>query len=88
LKFDSIVSNNPDARIKQKPHPDSLLICLQELNVKSKDTIYVGNSGEDVEAAIAAKVRPVVILREPVRRFNYDKSVELIYSLHQVEDCL
>jgi len=88
LEFDSIVSNNPKAGIRQKPYPDSLLICLRELGVKNGDAIYVGNSREDVEAAIAAKVKPVVILREPIRRMNYDASVKLIYSLHEVESII
>jgi len=88
LKFDSIVSNNPDACIRQKPYPDSLLICLQDLGVKSNETIYVGNSKEDVDAARAAKVRPVVVLREPIKRFKYGKSVKVISSLHEIESII
>lgn len=88
LKFDSVVSNDPDAKIRQKPYPDSLLICLQDLGVKSNETIYVGNSKEDVNAAKAAKVRPVVILREPIKRFKYGKSIKVISSLHEIESII
>ena len=84
-KFDYIVSNNPDAGIRQKPYPDTLLICLKGLKMENSNALYVGNSYEDVEAAIRAQVKPVVVLREPVRRMKYDSSVKVISSLHEIE---
>lgn len=85
-EFDSIVSNDPYAEIRQKPFPDTLWICLGELGVRNDEAIYIGNSNEDVDAAIRAQVKPVVVLRKPVRRMSYDSSVKIIYSLHEIEN--
>lgn len=86
--FDSIVSNNPHEEIKQKPEPDTLLICLKRLGVKNDEAVYVGDLPEDVDAAIRAQVKPVVILREPIRSVNYDSSVKVISSLYEIESVI
>jgi len=84
--IDSIISN--DGCMRQKPYPDSLLTCIKELNVQSADAVYVGNAREDVKAARAARIKPVVILREPIGRVNYGSSVEVINSLHEVANII
>jgi beta-phosphoglucomutase-like phosphatase (HAD superfamily) len=86
LRFDSIVSNN--IGIKPKPHPDSLLVCMKELGVKNNETIYVGNANEDVQAAVAAQVKPVIVLREQKRKMHYGSSVKVINSLYEIENII
>jgi len=88
IEFDSIIANNPDARIKQKPHPDTLLMCLQELKIKNDELIYVGDSKDDVEAATRAEITPVVVLRDESRREEFGDSVKIINSLYEIERML
>ncbi len=44
-----------------KPSPEGLLKCLDELKVKPKEVIYVGDMESDVKAAKAAKVRIIAV---------------------------
>jgi pyrophosphatase PpaX len=39
-----------------KPSPDSLLFCLDKLNLKPQEAIYIGDSKYDIQAGKAAKV--------------------------------
>ena len=43
--------------IKRKPAPDSILIMMDTLKCKPEETIYVGDSEVDVEAAANAGIR-------------------------------
>ena len=43
--------------IKRKPAPDSILIMMNTLKCKPEETIYVGDSEVDVEAAANAGIR-------------------------------
>jgi phosphoglycolate phosphatase-like HAD superfamily hydrolase len=52
------------------------------------EAVYVGDLPEDVDAAIRAQVKPVVILREPIRSVNYDSSVKVISSLYEIESVI
>ena len=42
---------------KRKPAPDSILIMMDTLKCKPEETIYVGDSEVDVEAAANAGIR-------------------------------
>ena len=46
----------------RKPRPGMLLEILEELQVAAADAVFVGDSPRDVEAALAAGVRPLVVL--------------------------
>ncbi len=47
---------------KLKPYPDSLLLALELLGIGNKDTIYVGDSVIDIEAARRAGIKSVGLL--------------------------
>lgn len=51
-KITSITST----RYKAKPHPESLLGTLKKLKIKNTEAVYIGNSTEDGEYALAAGV--------------------------------
>ncbi len=42
-----------------KPHPEALLLASQKLGIDPSRCIYVGDDGNDVQAARAAKFTPV-----------------------------
>jgi D-glycero-D-manno-heptose 1,7-bisphosphate phosphatase len=46
----------------RKPRPGMLLEVARRFNVSLKDTYYVGDSRKDLEAALAAGARPVLVL--------------------------
>jgi D-glycero-D-manno-heptose 1,7-bisphosphate phosphatase len=46
----------------RKPRPGMLLEVARRFNVSLEDTYYVGDSRKDVEAALAAGARPVLVL--------------------------
>lgn len=48
--------------IKIKPHPQALLLLLDQLRVDKKNALYVGDSAVDIETARAALVKDVGVL--------------------------
>lgn len=48
-----------DEAERNKPHPDPILYCLQQLDVEPEQACYVGDSPYDLQAARAAGVRSV-----------------------------
>jgi phosphoglycolate phosphatase len=53
-------------RLRPKPHPDLLLACLESLGVRAGETVFVGDSTSDLEAARAAGVHFVAVGGEEV----------------------
>lgn len=50
----------------EKPDPRLFHICLQQLGVSPENTVHIGdNPVDDVEGALAAGIRPVLIARDP-----------------------
>ena len=47
---------------KKKPHPAPLRLALEQLSVAAEDSIYVGDTPEDIEMARRAGVRPIGVL--------------------------
>lgn len=45
----------------KKPHPEALLLCLSRLGVAAAETVYIGDSPEDVAMAKAAGVFSIAI---------------------------
>jgi HAD superfamily hydrolase (TIGR01509 family) len=45
----------------KKPHPEALLLCLSRLGVSASETVYIGDSPEDVAMAKAAGVFSIAI---------------------------
>ena len=54
--------------IKRKPAPDSILIMMDTLKCKPEETIYVGDSEVDVEAAANAGIRCCLLYTSPSPR--------------------
>ena len=52
----------PDAGCDcRKPKPGMLLALMDELSVSPEDTVFVGDSERDLQAALAAGVKPVLV---------------------------
>ncbi|VVB74765.1 Phosphoglycolate phosphatase [Candidatus Tiddalikarchaeum anstoanum] len=61
--FDEVIRAQRTSGIKPKPDPDGLLKCLELLNTKKNEAVYVGNAEEDILAAKNAGVFDILILR-------------------------
>lgn len=57
--FDVVIGGGP--RIVKKPAPDMLIAAMQQLSATPADTVMVGDSTSDVQAAKAAGVRSVIV---------------------------
>jgi len=57
--FDAVIGGGPG--IVKKPAPDMLIAAMKQLGVTSADTVMVGDSTSDVEAARAAGARSVIV---------------------------
>jgi len=60
--FDTIIISG-EVGVK-KPDPKIFEPALAETNLNSDEIIYIGDTDEDIEAAKAANVRPILIKRE------------------------
>ncbi len=65
-----------------KPHPEPILKALEFLGVAPHKALMIGDTKEDMEAAIAAKVTPILIQREGF--FKQDSGFGRIRSLYAV----
>jgi len=66
-----------------KPDPKILYAAIEEMSLSASDCIFVGDSSDDVEAAISAEIDPILISRnndllDPFR--NLEKDLESKYS--------
>ena len=85
MEFDGIVLADPGRGIRPKPAPDGIQACLSILGVHARDAIFVGNSSEDAEAAIAAGVIGVHVDRQEYRHnFHRTSSSIIIQSLREL----
>lgn len=57
--FDIIVGG--DDVEKRKPHPDHLLETVRRLDLDRGDVVFVGDSENDIQAAVAADIRSVLL---------------------------
>lgn len=46
---------------QKKPHPEGLHLCLQRMGVAAEESVYVGDSPEDILMAKAARVRAIAV---------------------------
>lgn len=61
--FSQIVSSHDlEDQEYAKPHPHMLEIIMKKQSVRPEETIFVGDAGNDVQMAINAHVKPVVVL--------------------------
>jgi len=79
--FDSIVTRNSPGRMK--PHPDQIILCLNELGCKPKEAISVGDQARDIIASKKAKVFAVALepnLEELKEHFGEEAAMKKIYE--------
>ncbi len=81
--FNVVVRSQPSSGIKPKPDPHGILECLKQLSVQPKETVFVGNGPEDVQAAKAAGVYDVLIDRSEYN-FPYANPSLKIKSLREL----
>ncbi len=60
LGLDAAVVVGGDSCARQKPHPDQLLHAAQILKIPAESCLYLGDDRRDVEASLAAKMKPVI----------------------------
>jgi HAD superfamily hydrolase (TIGR01549 family) len=58
---------------KHKPYPEPLLYVIDKLNVKSEETLYIGDAISDYECAKNAKVEYVAVLTGCLNREELEK---------------
>ena len=62
FSFAQYCRHHPDAGCHcRKPNPGMLEAALRELEVAAEDTLFVGDSVKDVQAALAAGVQPILV---------------------------
>jgi pyrophosphatase PpaX len=69
--FDTIVSF--ETTRKHKPHPEPLLCAINQLGVKTEETVYVGDSVSDYECAKNAKAKYFAVLTGSLKREDLEK---------------
>jgi HAD superfamily hydrolase (TIGR01549 family) len=69
--FDAIVSF--ETTKKHKPHREPLLYAINQLGVKTEDTVYVGDALSDYECARNAKVEYFAVLTGSLTRVDLEK---------------
>lgn len=58
---DAVISFCDLQERRPKPHPEGLLLCLQQLRLKPADVLFVGNADEDVLVAKEVGVASVYV---------------------------
>lgn len=78
--MDFIVSYEDTGKVK--PEPDQIHFCLEKLNVKPKEAVFVGDMMNDITAARKAGVRKIIAVtygwhtREQLERLKPDVMVD------------
>jgi phosphoglycolate phosphatase-like HAD superfamily hydrolase len=77
--FDSVITANVMTGIEEKPSPEGLFRCLEQMEINIEHTIMVGNGLEDVLAGQAAEVTDVLI-----DRGRYSSNVVPTYRINSL----
>jgi pyrophosphatase PpaX len=88
-RFDALVCSG-DTRLR-KPHPAPLRLALRLMGLRPADTIYVGDSPEDLQMARSAGVRAAVAILGPFpteRRLRAAKPDLLLESITELPGAL
>ena len=83
--FDSVVTANLAEGIPEKPDPTGLLLCMEKLRVSPNETVYTGNSLEDVNVANNAAVTPRFIQRNGLNFPGINPSITM-HSLYELRN--
>ena len=65
--FDVIVTR--DDKVKPKPYPDGILLICELLGICPHESIFIGDTKIDVEAAIKANAIPILIMKTEANIF-------------------
>ena len=84
--FDSVIFQDI-LKNKPKPHPDGIHECLKLLGLTERETVFVGNSDEDMLAAQNAKMLDVMIDRKE-HEFPHVTPSLTISSLYELRPLL
>jgi HAD superfamily hydrolase (TIGR01509 family) len=84
-EFDIVVNVHTFTDIKGKPHPDGALECLRLLGTKKEETIYVGNSDEDILTAKNAGIFSILIDRKEYKHdLKPDAKIDSLRELGRI----
>ncbi|MFA6073179.1 MAG: HAD family hydrolase [Candidatus Woesearchaeota archaeon] len=50
--------------INHKPHPDPLFLALKQLKIKPQDSVYIGDTENDLQAAKAAGMKIIIYSKD------------------------
>jgi phosphoglycolate phosphatase len=83
------VGFGPEATTNRKPHPEPLLVALEKLGAKPHESVMVGDSIVDIQAAQAAQVKVAVLThgygtREVLSSANPDWIVDSMPALIEI----
>lgn len=75
---------------QRKPAPDPLNVCAQQLDIKSADCVYVGDTTTDMQAGKAAGMRTVGVLTgfDDYDALNEEQPDAIIDSIRDLGDFL
>ncbi|MBU2612206.1 MAG: HAD family hydrolase [Nanoarchaeota archaeon] len=85
--FDSVVVAHVKNGFLPKPNPEGIIKCLNCLELKNNEAIFVGNSDEDIGAAKNANVFGIHLDRREYKYKNL-KPGRTVYSLYSLERIL
>ena len=85
--FEAIITS--DDVEKRKPAPDPLITCAQQLDMKTDNCVYVGDTTTDIKAGKAAGMQTVGVLTgfddyESLNRENPDAIIDSVQMLGSV----
>jgi pyrophosphatase PpaX len=74
----------------RKPHPEPLLLALEQMQLRPSACVYVGDSPEDLEMARSAGVCPIAVLGPfpTEKRLRAAKPALLLSSITELPDAL
>jgi phosphoglycolate phosphatase-like HAD superfamily hydrolase len=79
-----------DTRLR-KPHPAPLRLALRHMKMRAEETVYVGDSPEDLQMARSARVRAAIAVLGPFpteKRLRAAKPDLLLESIEELPDAL
>jgi HAD superfamily hydrolase (TIGR01509 family) len=66
----------------RKPHPAPFLCTLKKLAIEPSDAVFVGDDPRwDVEGALRAGIRPILVSDDPIERHSCTKIARLAFLL-------
>src|SRR5262249_49134054 len=76
---------------ERKPHPAPLNLALRRMRLRAEDTVYVGDSSEDLQMARSAGVRAAIAVLGPFpteKRLRAAKPDALLQSIEELPEAL